>query len=60
MSATTIKAELIEIANRIPESASYSDAMYELYVRMKVARGKKAADEGRVVSHAEVKRRFAK
>jgi len=60
MSATTIKSELIEIANRIPESASYSDAMYELYVRMKVARGRKAADEGRVVSHAEVKRRFAK
>jgi predicted transcriptional regulator len=60
MSATTIKSELIDIAKRIPDTASYSDAMYELYVRMKVARGKKAADEGRVVPHAEVKRRFAK
>jgi len=60
MIATTIKSELIEISNRIPDSASYSDAMYEQYVRMKIARGRKAADEGRVVPHADVKRRFAK
>lgn len=60
MNATTIKSELIDIAKHIPDSASYGDAMYELYVRMKVARGRKAADEGRVVPHAEVKRRFAK
>jgi predicted transcriptional regulator len=60
MSVTTIKSELVEISKRIPESATYSDAMYELYVRMKIARGRKAADEGRIVPHAEVKRRFAK
>jgi predicted transcriptional regulator len=60
MNATTIKSEPIDIANRIQDSASYSDIMYELYVRMKVARGRKAADEGRVVPHADVKRRFAK
>lgn len=60
MNSTTIKSELIDIAKHIPDSASYSDAMYELYVRMKIARGKKAADEGRIIPHAEVKRRFAK
>ena len=32
--------------------------MYELYVRQKIAEGVKAADEGRVVSQEEVKRRF--
>lgn len=59
MNATTIKSELMDIARQTPDSATYGDAMYELYVRMKVARGKKAADDGRVVPHAEVKRRFA-
>ena len=60
MSITTIKSELRDIADRIPDSASYNDAMYQLYVRMKIAKGKQAADEGRVVPHDEVKRRFAK
>jgi hypothetical protein len=60
MSTTSIKSELREIADRIPESASYSDAMYQLYVRMKVAKAKLAAEEGRVIPHDEVKLRFAK
>jgi predicted transcriptional regulator len=34
--------------------------MYELYVRMKIAKGKQAADEGRVIPHTSVKRRFKK
>ncbi len=55
-----MKSELREIADRLPDSASYNDAMYELYVRMKIAKGKQAADEGRVVPHDEMKRRFAK
>ena len=60
MSRTTVKTDLREIAERIPESASYADAMYELYVRMKIAKTKQAADEGRVVAHDEVKSRFAR
>lgn len=60
MSVITVKSELRKIADRIPDSASYNDAMYELYVRMKIAKGKQAADEGRVVPHDEVKRRFVK
>lgn len=60
MSAATMKSELRDIADRIPDSASYNDAMYQLYVRMKIAKGKQAADEGQVVPHDEVKRRFVK
>jgi len=60
MSVATIKSELRDIADRIPDSASYGDAMYELYVHMKIAKGKQAAEDGRVVPHDEVKRRFAK
>lgn len=60
MSVATIKAELRDIADHIPESASYGDVMYELYVRMKVAKGRQAAEEGRIVSHDDVKRKFLK
>ncbi len=60
MNATTIRAELRDIADRIPDSASYSDVMYQLYVRMKVSKGRLAANEGRVIPHDEVKRKFAK
>lgn len=60
MATANVKADLKQIADHLPETASYADAMYELYVRMKVSRGKQAADEGRVISHEEVKRRFTK
>ena len=60
MTTATLKSELQEIADHLPDTASYGDAMYELYVHMKVAKGRQAAREGRVVSHDEVKRRFSK
>ena len=59
MKAENIKSELKSIAERLPEGASYTDAMYAIYVRMKIAEGKKAAEEGRVVPHEEVKRKFS-
>jgi len=58
MSTKSVKSELRDIARHIPESATYTDAMYELYVRMKVAKGRQAADEGRVVSHESARRRL--
>jgi predicted transcriptional regulator len=60
MADANIKTDLKQIAEHLPASASYADAMYELYVRMKIAHAKQAADEGRVISHEEVKRRFVK
>ena len=58
MDATNVRTDLRTIADHLPDSASYVDAMYELYVRMKIARGMQAAEEGRVIPHDEVKRRF--
>ncbi len=60
MASANIKGDLKEIAEHLPATASYADAMYELYVRMKIAHAKRAADEGRVIPHEEVKRRFVK
>jgi predicted transcriptional regulator len=60
MADANIKSDLKQIAEHLPASASYADAMYELYVRMKISHAKQAADEGRVIPHEEVKRRFVK
>lgn len=60
MSTANIKTDLKQIAEHLPATASYADAMYELYVRMKIAHAKQAANEGRVLPHEEVKRRFVK
>lgn len=42
------------------EKATWDDIMYEIYVRKKIEAGVKATDEGRVVSHEDVKKRFIK
>lgn len=55
---STIREEIRDLAEKLPEEATWDDVMYELYVRQKIAAGIKAADEGRVVPHEEVKRRF--
>ena len=60
MTTATLKSSLRQIADSLPDDASYSDAVYELYVRMKVSKGKAAAERGNAMSHDDVKRQFAK
>jgi hypothetical protein len=60
MATMTIKEDLKMITAHLLASASYEDAMYALYVRMKSAQGRRAADKGRVLPHKEAHRRFMK
>jgi len=46
-------------ARSVPEHATWDDIMYEFYVKKKIVTALKAADDGRVVSHADVKKRFS-
>lgn len=55
---TNIKEDATKLVRDLPEQATWDDLMYEIYVRQKIEEGLKAADEGRVLSHEEVKRRF--
>lgn len=55
MSAKQAARELIE---QLPESVSWNDLMYELYVKQKLEEGLQQLDEGRGISHAEAKRRL--
>ena len=44
------------LIERLPDTATFDDLMYELYVRQKIEAGLKDAAEGRVLSHEEVVR----
>lgn len=56
----TTKKQALEMIKKLPEKATWDDIMYEIYVRKKIEAGIKAAEEGRVISHDEVKKRFLK
>jgi len=53
-----VKEEAEKLVKAMPEGASWDDLMYEIYVHQKIDEGVEAADEGRVMSHEEVRRRF--
>jgi predicted transcriptional regulator len=55
---STVKEEVKQLVERLPEDVTWADVMYEVYVRQKLEAGLKASDEGRVVPHEEVKKRF--
>ena len=52
------KEEAKKLIEKLPEHATWDDIMYELYVKKKLAVALKAAEEGRVLSHEEVKKRL--
>lgn len=52
------KKEARKLIDQLPEHATWDDIMYEFYVKKKLEVALKAADEGRVISHEEVKKRF--
>lgn len=53
-----VKEEAKELIDKLPDHATWDDIMYEFYVKKKISAALKAAEEGRVVSHEEVKKRF--
>ena len=55
---STAKEEAIKTISRLPEEASWDEIIYKIYVKRKIEEGLKAADEGRTVSHEEVKELF--
>ncbi|HYM89716.1 MAG TPA: hypothetical protein VES92_11450 [Nitrospiraceae bacterium] len=55
-----VKKQALEMVKKLPDKATRDDIMYGVYVRKKIEAGNQAADEGRVVSHEDVKKRFIK
>lgn len=53
------KKTTLELVERLDEDVTYDDIMYELYALQKIERGLRDAEEGRTVSHDEVKDRLS-
>ena len=58
MTAKSVENEAKRLVKNLPDTASWDDLMYEVYVRQKIEEGIKAADEDRVLTHEEVRKRF--
>ena len=56
----TVKQEVSNLLNRLPEDCSLEDVQYHLYVLQKIERGLKDAEEGRVYSQEEVEKKMSK
>jgi len=47
----TPKDSAIQLINHVSDNATWSDIMYELYVKQKIETGLKDIEEGRTISH---------
>jgi hypothetical protein len=56
---TTVKEQVQQLGEALPEDVTWEQVMYEVYVREKIEKGEQAISERRTVSHDEVRRRFS-
>ncbi len=54
----TVKEQVQDLAERLPQDVSWEQVRYEIYVRSQIAAGEAAIAEGRTIPHDEVKKRF--
>lgn len=58
MQTETVKEQAHRLLESLPESATWEDLIYRIYVRQAIEAGIKDSDEGRTVDVAEVRKRF--
>jgi predicted transcriptional regulator len=56
----SVREEAKKLLDKLPDEASWDDVMYEIYAGKKIEQGIRAANEEKLVSHEEVKKRFLK
>lgn len=54
----TLKQIVHDIADHLPEQATFNDAIQALYMRQKLAEGLKDLEEGRTYTQEEVEQRM--
>ena len=58
MEIEDVKSAVRQLADALPDDATWDDVMYRVYVRQVVDAGLRDAAEGRLVDVAEVRRQF--
>ena len=55
----SVKSAAIKLVQGLPESTTWDDLMYRIYVRQKIEAGLSDIRSNRVHSHASIRREFA-
>ena len=58
MQTQSIKEQAQQLVDNLPDSATWDDVMYRIYVRQAIEDGVKDSDEGRTIDVKEVRKRF--
>ena len=58
MQTTNIKQEAHRLIEQLPETATWDDLMYEIYVRQAIEAGLADSDAGRTLDVKEVRAKF--
>ena len=58
MQTQSIKEQAQQLVDNLPDSATWDDVMYRIYVRQAIEAGVKDSDEGRTIDVKEVRKRF--
>ncbi|MBI2513456.1 MAG: hypothetical protein HYV96_15895 [Opitutae bacterium] len=55
----SVKADALKLVRSMPDSSSWDDLMYRIYVRQKIEAGLDDLRAGRTHSHEAIRREFA-
>jgi len=58
MQTESIKEKAHQLLDNLPESATWDDLMYRIYVRQSIEAGIKDSDQGRTVDVKKVRKKF--
>jgi predicted transcriptional regulator len=58
MEKTELRKEVEHLLRNLPENADWDDLMYTIYVRQSIEQGLKDSEEGRIISHEEIKKKY--
>lgn len=57
---TTVKEDVRQILDSLPDDTTYEDVQYHLFVRQRIQRGLDELNSGRTVTQQEVEQRMQK
>ena len=58
MEMETTKQKAHQLLEKLPDSATWEDLMYQIYVRQSIEAGIKDSDEGRTTDVKDVRKKF--
>ncbi len=58
MQTESIKEQAQQLLDNLPDSATWEDVMYGIYVRQAIEAGLNDSDQGRTIDVKEVRKRF--